>query len=88
MKRKFVSALISLSRIYFPFLVQVPPVGTKGGLVVVASKLGFEIERILLNRSQISFLVYSDPPSFPWLSDLLMFMLLLLGIFVRFFNRI
>jgi len=87
MKRKFVSASISLSRICFPFLVQVPPVGTKGGLVV-ASKLGIEIERILLNRSQISFLVYSDPPSFPWLSDLHMFMLLLLGIFVRFFNRI
>jgi hypothetical protein len=50
----------------FPFLLHVPLIGTKGGLAV-AWKMG--IEPVFLNNHQISFLVYSDPISFPWLAS-------------------
>jgi hypothetical protein len=35
----------------------------------VAWKMGTEIEPVFLNNHQISFLVYSDPPSSPWLAS-------------------
>jgi hypothetical protein len=57
-----------LSFMGFPFLLQVPPVGSKGGLVV-AWKMGTDIEPVFLNNHQISFLVYSDPTSSPWLAS-------------------
>jgi hypothetical protein len=49
-----------LARLDFPLLFQVPSVGLKGGLVV-ACKLGTDIEPVVLNNHQISFLVFSDP---------------------------
>ena len=52
----------------FPFLLHVPPVGTKGGLAV-AWKMGTEIEPVFLNNHKISFLVYLDLTSSPWLAS-------------------
>jgi hypothetical protein len=53
---------------FFFFLLQVPHVSSKGGLVV-AWKMGTDIEPVFLNKHQISFLVYSDPTSSPWLAS-------------------
>jgi hypothetical protein len=50
----------------FPFLCQVPPVGSKGG-IVVAWNANIEVEPINQTRFQISCLVFSDPPHQPWL---------------------
>jgi hypothetical protein len=50
----------------FSYFLQVPAVGTKGGLVL-AWKPSFDLEPILLNLHHISCLVYSDPLSSPWL---------------------
>ncbi|GLT65286.1 hypothetical protein SLA2020_377250 [Shorea laevis] len=54
-----------LARMGFPLILQVPSVGLKGGLLI-ACKLGTDIEPVVLNRHQISFLVFSDPTSTPW----------------------
>jgi exonuclease III len=50
----------------FSSFLQVPAAGTKGGLIL-AWKPGFDLEPILLNPHHISCLIYSDPPSSPWL---------------------
>jgi hypothetical protein len=67
-KRKCVSQSLQIifPRWASPFYCKFLHFGIKGGLPV-SWKLGIEIKPILLNRHQISFLVYSNPPSSPWL---------------------
>ena len=59
-KVNFFEAQNPLSRIGFPFFVQVPAVGTKEGLVL-AWKVGFDLEPIRLSPHQISCIIYSTP---------------------------
>jgi hypothetical protein len=55
-----------LNHIGFPFWLQIPPIGSKGGLCI-AWKHGVDIEPIQQDSNPISCLVYSDPPHSPWL---------------------
>jgi hypothetical protein len=55
-----------LNQIGFPFWLQIPPIGSKGGLCI-AWKYGVDIEPIQHDSNHISCLVYSDPPHSPWL---------------------
>jgi hypothetical protein len=56
----------TFNRLGYPFLLQVPPSGLRGGLVV-AWKPGVEAEPVILDQNQISCLIYSDPPHNRWL---------------------
>lgn len=55
-----------LNRLGFYLLFQCPPMGKKGGLVLTW-RPGVEIEPIFSNKKRISGMVYSDPPSSPWM---------------------
>ncbi|KAM6590718.1 hypothetical protein CsatA_013323 [Cannabis sativa] len=55
-----------LKALHFYFHIFVPPIGTAGG-IVLAWKVGFSFECISCSRNHISGIVYSDPPSHPWL---------------------
>uniref|UniRef100_A0A803PN17 Endonuclease/exonuclease/phosphatase domain-containing protein n=1 Tax=Cannabis sativa TaxID=3483 RepID=A0A803PN17_CANSA len=55
-----------LKSMHFYFNIFVPPVGTAGGIILLW-KYGFSFECIACSRNHISGIVYSDPPSHPWL---------------------
>ncbi|XP_060963263.1 uncharacterized protein LOC115705899 isoform X2 [Cannabis sativa] len=55
-----------LKALHFYFHIFVPPIGIAGG-IVLAWKAGFCFECISCSRNHISGLVYSDPPTHPWL---------------------
>lgn len=56
----------SLIGLGFTASLEVPPVGLSGGLFL-SWKDGVDIEPVILDQNCISCLVFSDPPSFPWL---------------------
>uniref|UniRef100_A0A803QHI3 DUF4283 domain-containing protein n=1 Tax=Cannabis sativa TaxID=3483 RepID=A0A803QHI3_CANSA len=55
-----------LHSLHFYFHIYVPESGTAGG-IILAWKLGFSFECITCTRNNISGIVYSDPPTHPWL---------------------
>uniref|UniRef100_A0A803P0N1 Reverse transcriptase zinc-binding domain-containing protein n=1 Tax=Cannabis sativa TaxID=3483 RepID=A0A803P0N1_CANSA len=55
-----------LNKLHFYFHISMPAIGTAGG-IILAWKSGFDFASISCSRHQISGLVYSDPPSNPWL---------------------
>ncbi|XP_060974224.1 uncharacterized protein LOC133039363 [Cannabis sativa] len=55
-----------LKSLHFYFNIIVPPIGIAGG-ILLAWKFGFDFECIDCSHNHITGLVYSDPPSHPWL---------------------
>jgi hypothetical protein len=55
-----------LNRLGFYSLTQVPPLGSKGGLVL-SWRLGIDIECFITNKHNISAWIFSDPVSSPWI---------------------
>ncbi|XP_060959156.1 uncharacterized protein LOC133030434 [Cannabis sativa] len=55
-----------LRSLHFYFNINVPSIGIAGG-IILAWKVGFSFECISCSRNHISGIVYSDPPSNPWL---------------------
>jgi hypothetical protein len=60
------SASNILNRLGFYLLVQVPPSGSRGGLLL-AWRDGVELECFVQNKNFISAWCYSDPPHNPWI---------------------
>uniref|UniRef100_A0A803PAI9 CCHC-type domain-containing protein n=1 Tax=Cannabis sativa TaxID=3483 RepID=A0A803PAI9_CANSA len=55
-----------LNSLHFYFNIVVPAIGSAGG-IILAWKIGFEFECIDCSQNHISGIVYSDPPTQPWL---------------------
>jgi hypothetical protein len=51
---------------FFFLMAHAPPYGSKGGLVL-AWKLGVDLECFQTNVNAISAWCYSDPPNQPWM---------------------
>jgi hypothetical protein len=60
------AACIILNGLEFFSMVHAPPYGSKGGLVL-AWKLGVDLECFQINVNIISVWCYSDPPNNPWM---------------------
>jgi hypothetical protein len=65
-----------LNRLGYYSMTHVAPIGSCGGLVL-AWRLGVELECFLINRNNISAWYYSDPPNNPWIWFCLVYMVLL-----------
>jgi hypothetical protein len=59
-------ACIIMNRLSFFFMTHVPPIGTKGGLLLTW-RHGVELECFATNMYNISAWCYSDPSYYPWL---------------------
>ncbi|XP_059450878.1 uncharacterized protein LOC132181647 [Corylus avellana] len=55
-----------LNRLGFYLMTQVASIGSSGGLVL-AWRLGVELESFLTNKNNITAWCYSDPPNSPWI---------------------
>ncbi|XP_059430102.1 uncharacterized protein LOC132163748 [Corylus avellana] len=55
-----------LNRLGFYLMTQVASIGSSGGLVL-AWRLGVELESFLTNKNNITAWCYSDPPNCPWI---------------------
>ncbi|XP_060961855.1 uncharacterized protein LOC133032052 [Cannabis sativa] len=60
------SLVRTLNSLHFYFNILVPAVGSVGG-IILSWKVDFVFECVACSKNHISGLVYSDPPTHPWL---------------------